>query len=840
MVAAILLGLAGTVVAEDKLASEDRELLESLLKTTVFDPPANAERVVAKVALRTCWASTEEVERELWRVPASGDQPARLVRADGRTETAAITSVAPTRVDFVAAVRERLEPPKAGEENRDQVFAEMARVAGHGAQTDHDLAVAAWLHRRGEDGLAVALLEKLRAVKRQGEGAEPSLADRLREELAWQDFAAMVHAYMVRADAEALAEGEHLFAHYPEQAKHYDQAKTIVAELERRKKKGSFGLTPPERPPEELARKSAEERIAWLVTALEDVDARQWGQPGGVDLGGDWRVSALIDEGDCAVPALIDAVEKDERLTRCVHFWRDFARSRTVLSVREAALTAVMSILRFSVFEPRGTGDNFTASEPERAREVAKKLRAYWEKNRGLKIEERMVAVLMDTSAGQKQCREAAQNLAELNQRRRIGTTVWGTRTEAGKEGAENPALALAKPTAAEAILAAMDRDVALGDPSWKDDARMSLFNGRKVETHYIQCLVVLGDRRICPELRRRAEKATEMRMRRQWAFACHVLGDPEPMAAFWREFAKGALEVPPIVDPGARGHLHEEPGAVELRECVETAVRLGTHDADDAIRAVTNPDHPYHDRYKLLVTRPVTTWDTEGLFWHPYYLAFIAPDLEQTEETGTTFRVEGDMIHEEGVRGSSWSRIDSSTFARAALESHATERRCDRAAARLSEVLVGLPRYSVLLKDRDARLAEVKSGCKRFLRRARRATPEEQEVLGVGRPDWEKPAFLPGITSLGRVATEKDVAEGNAIFHLGGEGQLVDLKLPAVARLKRDGGRTVPVLVVQAEQLASGARHYGVVGADCIQEVSADRLESIEPLPKRPPEKGR
>ena len=83
----------------------------------------------------------------------------------------------------------------------------------------------------------------------------------------------------------------------------------------------------------------------------------------------DRRVAALIEIGDPAVPALIDAVEKDGRLTRSVHFSRDFARSRTVLSVREAALTAVMSILKVRVFEPASTGDNFTergAARPPR------------------------------------------------------------------------------------------------------------------------------------------------------------------------------------------------------------------------------------------------------------------------------------------------------------------------------------------------------------------------------------------------------------------------------------------------------------------------------------------
>ena len=51
---------------------------------------------------------------------------------------------------------------------------------------------------------------------------------------------------------------------------------------------------------------SQPERIKKLIDALDDVRARQWGQPGGVSLGEDRIVKALIDIGEPAVDALID------------------------------------------------------------------------------------------------------------------------------------------------------------------------------------------------------------------------------------------------------------------------------------------------------------------------------------------------------------------------------------------------------------------------------------------------------------------------------------------------------------------------------------------------------
>ena len=57
-------------------------------------------------------------------------------------------------------------------------------------------------------------------------------------------------------------------------------------------------------------------------------------------------------EGDRAVTPLIDCLESDTRLTRSVQFWRDFARHRQVLPVREAAFAALTEILKTTCFGP--------------------------------------------------------------------------------------------------------------------------------------------------------------------------------------------------------------------------------------------------------------------------------------------------------------------------------------------------------------------------------------------------------------------------------------------------------------------------------------------------------
>lgn len=822
-----LLGLAPALAQE--LAPADRDLLEGLLGTTLFDPPPDAGYVLVSTEVRTVWATSERLERPAWWVPGRGDEPARLVFVDGfGAPPHGGDPAALPRLDLAAEARERLRP-RGEDEEREERFAAMARAAGRAPLVDPRLALAAWLHRRGEDGLAGELLADVRAAPEPGQG-DAGVVAALRGELAWEHFAALVHAYMVRADDEALAHGEHLLARYPLEAAAEPQAADIVAELRRRGAAGTAGRTPPAGPPEGFAERSVAEQVAWLIEALDEVDVRQWGQPGGVDLASDWRVEALIRLGDAAVPALIDAIERDERLTRSVHFWRDFARSRTVLSVREAALVAVMSILRLQVFEPRATGDNFTAHGPEQARDTARRLRDYWEQNRGLTLEQRMRRVLTDDLSTQEQMREAARNLAELTGERRIGSMVWGSRTGPAPTGAQNPALALTDPTAAEAILAAMDRDLARGDPHWRDDPHMALYSRRNAETHYVECLIALGDRRLLPEARRRAEQATEMRLRRQWGLLCHALGDPAPMAAFLADFAAGKLLLPPIADP-PRGQLFDEPGAVELVQCAWTFLRLESPEAERALAAAAEPGHPYRDALARLVLAARDP-DARALFARPWYLPLLLPELERTEPTGTRYRVEGEMLHQEGERWSSTGPLQPERFGGAELAASASERRCDVAAERLAGVLIGLPPYHPLLKDRDARLARIRADCARFVRGARLATPQELAAVGL-RPDpWGPARFIPGVAPLGRPATAEDVRTGRAVFHLAGQGRVAEVDLPALGRLRLEEGGEAPVLVVQAEELPSGERRYGVIGAEAIREVGAEQLVEIALLP--------
>ena len=169
-----------------------------------------------------------------------------------------------------------------------------------------------------------------------------------------------------------------------------EQFPEILADLERRDKEGAHvsilttGIT-------NVTDQS--KRITALIHDLDLAAARQWGQPGWVSPSEDAIVGALIAEGDAAVKPLLDCLEHDKRLTRSVGFGRDFQRNRTVIAVSSCADVALKSILQA----------NFSS--------VAE-MRAYWDKYKNLKTEDRWFAILQDDSA-RARWQEAANNIVQ-------------------------------------------------------------------------------------------------------------------------------------------------------------------------------------------------------------------------------------------------------------------------------------------------------------------------------------------------------------------------------------------------------------------------------------------
>lgn len=807
--------------AQQKLSAEDRKTLERTLKTTLYDPPVGARRCRFKLRVRTVWGQEGLVDREGWALQnKEGQTEVRL--ADGWLvpDPKQVTpfDFAKGCAALVQAIQTQTQPPPE-------------------ASREHPLALAGWCLRAGDEALAALFLDLARqefeAIKTRA--PKDQLADLrlemvLRSHLTWQAYSGMVHAFMVRADAEAEAYAKHLQARYAEEVKGTQVAR-ILEDLARRRKAGTFGKAPTTKDVRQLQALPPSARVPAAIAALDRVDARQKSQPGGVDLASDPRVAALIDCKEVAVPALLEVLEKDRRLTRSVHFWRDFNQDRTVLSVAEAALVALQSILRIRVFEPRSTGDNFTIRGPKAAKLAAQKLREYWEANRGMSLPERLRRSLTKVPGKPADWRRAATELARLGRDRRIGTTLGGDQVSESKD--QNPALALSDPSAAEAILAAMDRDLA----QHLEQKRYTDLRGdelRELEALYLDALVRLGDERIAPQLAERAGKAKRSSLRRLLAVACRGLGLGAPLDALAADFARGKVEVGKFAVPETP--LEQTPGAVELDACVQTFTQMstgGVASCDSALYALAKAGHPLQGRAVELIWSKA---GPEGGLWvrHPWHLQLLANQLGDTSETGRVYRLE--LVEAKGRQPKHWAVIveeQGQEIARQPISPEASpvarmkrvaERRCDRAATAISVRLLGTPTYDLLVTDRDQRLAELRAYCARYLGSVQRATPLEVSALRLGSPFGV--FYRPGI-GLPRAATEADVAAGRALFVLPG-GQPIQAVLPAVTRLKTSGERG---LVLQAE-VAGGRSRFAVLTGGSLRALGSDQVLEPRPIP--------
>ena len=174
------------------------------------------------------------------------------------------------------------------------------------------------------------------------------------------------------------------------------QLPDLLADSQRRVANPKTRATPPK-----------ERDIAALIDDLENVDARQWGQPGGVSLAGDERVQALVKRGNEVVQPLISAFESDDRLTRSVSFGRDFFRDRNLISVSDAAYAALVDLLRTELDTSSKDGKPFSRTE------MAAQIRAYWAKMGKLPPAERFYLTLKDDQAGKDQWLQAAANIVQ-------------------------------------------------------------------------------------------------------------------------------------------------------------------------------------------------------------------------------------------------------------------------------------------------------------------------------------------------------------------------------------------------------------------------------------------
>ncbi len=818
------------------LTADDRKLLERLLTEFIFDPQGS-EFVATAVKIPTAWGDDVEGFKIGWRVHDKVRQADRVCFIDG--DSLVLTAGARVeKVDFFALCRKRYEEKKTPTADDDfrEIFRKMQLTAVGMFETP-DLVNAVWLRRLGKDNLAAIALQQARQPFQKapdfefpGEKQPPTADGRmiasLKRQLAESAYLTMVHSYMVRADEQALANGQRLFKLYPEHAKILHQADAVVAELHRRKNVGTFGKTPAEKLPKESDTWSVPKKLAYLIDALDEVDARQWAQPGGVALGWDWRVKALVGIGEAAVPGLIDAVEHDERLTRSVEFNRDFRLGRTVLPVRRAAFVAVLSILRVCSLDPTEEGWFVNLlDDKEKIQKTVAQLRAYWKANRGLALDERMMKVLTNPKASDNACREAAWNLVSSED----GYVEGPLGIKLPPSGNPPPAVAkFQNPTVGEAILAVFDR--VMLDQEIRARKGGDYYSGPLpgVEGAYLGRLAALHDKRLAAEFHRRYNAAHTLHKRMVWAIAAHASGDAGPLVELAGNFRDGMLIIPGH-DLGEKVR-EGEVGTTDLMDLIGCFTKIDLPETDRALFAATDSKHPLHDRIaqRIAATRPGTSPHSgEPFLEHPFCLAFLRRDLDNHAPTGGTYQIRGKSLDLGGPNYQSSSTLPEFLLDPATRRESAPELVCDRAAVLIDEIVFGMPLVHPLRKDHDERLKEMIALLDRYQGRFRRSSSTERQITG-----WQTP-FIAGTATSGKSATVEDVKTGGAIFNLSGAGRPASIKLPAVGLLKQTQKDAKPeqVLIAQAEIDSEGKTVYGIIGRHFMRAAKADELTDIKAI---------
>lgn len=818
----------GPPVPGGYLSEEDAVYLDYLLHEFLFDPK-NAVRV--EVAVPSCSSlaivlnriSLGELDLELregWLVKGSHGKPDRIYFTDGEAITGPFQRL--RQIDFESECESRF---RCGIVDRSK-YGQLARLRSYSsdAPDNASLARAAWLHRRGYDGLAAQALEEVRARERDETPTED-----LRLRLARHAYESMCRAVGARADAEAISHGERICRLYSDLIdEHCPQVVAILADLHRRRQAGTFAKAPPKDWPKGFADWDTTRRVRYLIDSLDEISPEpsvgRFGREWSID--SDRRFTALFEMGDAAVPALLDAAEGDTRLTRCKE-WQvqtlcfsgiHEKRPTALIGVNAVAMRIAAQILRVNNLEPLAAAEEEDNSRPG----LVRRMRRYWADFGHLAFDARMMAILTNPTARSDARCDAARALVSAYE---VYSSSWPRRTRSPRHLTDPPNPLIAKfksPTVAEAILAALDAE------------RRQSSRGREsqnVEEKFVDSLVELGDYRIGAELARRAPRSDNIERRIQYAEAAEKLGCTGPMLSLCRDVRTGAIPLTQELDQPSRVH---DVAARSLRQLIYSLMHSDLGDADEAIWSLADPDHPWFSLLsELIIEDPDYRYHFSDWSSHPAFVRVLAHSLSDMRLTGVHYYLRGKRVEISGEPNRERERLRADSEIADDWVEHAEERVADVVAIRLSSLVCGLPKVHPLRRDQDQALIQSKSILDRYRLGLRMMNDDELSRIAMRRV---YSAFIPDIKTLGRPATASDVRLGRAVFDLNGRGKIADRKLPAWLILKSEAKNERPAygLVVQAETDANGKLVYGVIFRHEIRAVKADEVERIEPYEKK------
>jgi hypothetical protein len=263
---------------------------------------------------------------------------------------------------------------------------------------DHDdeptLVIAAWLFHLGKTEVASQVF----GFVPKDRAADVAL---LKKWLARNAFHRMLQCYAQYEDQAALHHAEHLVSLFPAESKKLEQAIPMADDLRRRERRGILNAKASGELPAEYSKWSRDAKFAYLIDLLDRTSERLPNLPSNSvhGLRVPAHVNALIELGESAIPELLDVMEKDERLTRCVTAQSKWQEIGSVQSVRDAALFVVCRILNTRYLDPHDPDPDEYGFRRSDFKKVTPAARAYWKEFGPLPFEARMMRVLTDPKA---------------------------------------------------------------------------------------------------------------------------------------------------------------------------------------------------------------------------------------------------------------------------------------------------------------------------------------------------------------------------------------------------------------------------------------------------------
>lgn len=122
-------------------------------------------------------------------------------------------------------------------------------------------------------------------------------------------------------------------------------------------------------------------------------------------------IDALIAKGDEAIEPLIRCLENDQRLTRYVLAWRNWAPHRSIYTVRQAAYYALGRLMKDKTLQRAQVGGQ--GMDDAEFKKLADKVRAQWKKHGPVNGLGRSLSILKDHKASPAQWADAAETLVD-------------------------------------------------------------------------------------------------------------------------------------------------------------------------------------------------------------------------------------------------------------------------------------------------------------------------------------------------------------------------------------------------------------------------------------------